>query len=87
MEQYWLWTEDPPDSGIEDGTWAICKATSKEGYSDEVDDEVLQGRITEIIIDTTNYLSIGSIDDVYDDALTDDPKRIIKFLFDQDFYG
>lgn len=79
MKEYWLWTDEVPDSGFND--YGIFF-----GNIDENENEIDFGTITKIIFCTDKRLFVGDDFELWDDALTNDPRRIIKFLFDKEYY-
>ena len=63
--------------------WGIFEFKYYEDPEDE--DGIISAEITDIVINNS-LLKIGNYNEIYDDAMTEDPKRVIKFLFDQVFY-
>lgn len=81
MIEYWLYTEEYPESEIQDRTWGI--ATLKTIHEENGVDN---GEVKSVIYDTTGYLKPGFTSDLYDDAITEDPQRVLRFLFAQEFW-
>lgn len=82
---YWLYTWDHPDTEIENGQWAIYQVTREFEDEDEGLDMI---EIGDIVYDPKPrpQWQRGEISDIYDDAVTDNPRRVIAFLFDQRFW-
>lgn len=84
MKKYWLYTDqDPSDytGKIPDDEWAICEF--KYGDTDEGN---LTAIVTKVIAKGTHeYLDAGFEMDLYDNAITDDPRRVLRFLFEKRF--
>lgn len=84
--EYWLYTDDYPGDYprgiIPNNEWAICTFE----YGDE-DEDVETAVVKEVIaIGTNDFVAPGFEMELFDDAITDDPKRVLKFLFDRKFY-
>lgn len=82
--RYWLSTWDAPDNDIDDG-WAIYEVVREFEDEDEGVDMIEVGDVVYDTQERQQYIN-GDESDFYDDAVTDDPKRVIAFLFDQRFY-
>lgn len=86
MKDYWLYTDGYPGdySGeIPDDEWALCEFR----YEDVDDEDTITAIVTKVIaIGSNQYVDTGFEMEVYDDAITDDPHRVLKFLFERKFY-
>ena len=77
--KYWLWTDAYPYDGFED--WGIYEFE----YAPEDEYGPDNGIVKKVIISSPGALGIDEYDDMWDDATSDDPHRILKFLFEQEF--
>lgn len=82
MKEYWLYTDGYPG----DKDWEEWGIYEFEYYEDPEERGVDNAEITGVIINRSARMKISSYDEIWEDAITDDPKRILKFLFDQRFY-
>lgn len=79
---YWLYTFQSPEYDKPE-EWAIYYVDSiipAEDFGEE--DEAI---VVDIICDQFDMLEIGQKDSIYEDSVTNDPTRVLKFLFDQRF--
>jgi hypothetical protein len=84
MKKYWLYTDEYPEDyqgTIPNDEWGICEF--KRG--DETEGEMTAIATKVIAKGTHEYLDRGFEMDLWDDAITDDPHRILKFLFERRF--
>lgn len=77
--EYWLWTDDYPYDGFDD--WGIFEFE----YAEEDEYGPDNAIVTGIIYKTPGALELDEPDDIYDDAIADDPRRVIAFLMDGKF--
>lgn len=78
--KYWLYTWDYPDDDIDE--WAIY-TVEKMWY--EYAEGTQMARVKEVIIDKWNALKVDETDSFFDDAITENPKRVLRFLFNREF--
>lgn len=83
--KYWLYTDREAilNSKIPDDAWAICEFVHPiyKG-KDEIDTAI----VTKVIaIGTNEYVDIGFEMEIYNNSITEDPKRVLKFLFTREF--
>jgi len=81
MKEYWLYTDTYPG----DGDWEDWGIYEFKYYEDPEESEVDNAEITKIIISHGERMKVGSYDEIWDDAITSDPKRVLAFLFDGRF--
>ncbi len=82
MKEYWLYTDGDPHEEYED--WGIFEFE----YSDIDEDDnhsTLEATPTKVIYSTFHVALKEFYTEVWEDAITSDPRRIIPFLFDQRF--
>jgi len=85
---YWLWTDNTPDDFEDYAILMFRYKTDAEKEKDE-DEPLLDMAIVTKIIYISNQdlrFGVGYSDSIYEDAITSDPQKILKFLFAKEFY-
>ncbi len=77
MKEYWLYTDGDPHEEYED--WGIFEYE----YGDSSGTK--EATPTKVIYSTFHVALKEFYTEVWEDAITSDPRRIIPFLFDQRF--
>lgn len=91
MKEYWLWSDEDPNSDEDIESYGIFEfryKTDKEKERDEDLEDLDIGVITKVLFvsDPSLRIGVGWNSDIWEDSITEDPKRVIKFLFGKDFW-
>lgn len=78
MIKYWLWSDDSDE--IENyGIFEYTEVPFDENVPFE------EAKVKKIIFTNCTYVEVGDNYELFQNAITSDPKRILKFLFAKEF--